>query len=137
MRFRPEGGRNGASSIRRSPAARIARAREQSVSGDFERATRCPDSGLDERRGRIFGGQGGGRCETVRNNAQSYHDHNWGVLPASPGVGLGHAHRVVPAMIRRRVQPPRLGGVTTPAVFVYLVDSLGSHGVPASQRSPR
>ena len=63
-----------------------------------------------------------GRCEQF-DNAQSYHDHNWGVWQ---GVSWewGTARLGEYAVLFGRVQPPDSLGGDAP-LFVYLVDSLG------------
>ncbi|MDQ6770143.1 MAG: ABC transporter permease [Gemmatimonadota bacterium] len=67
-----------------------------------------------------------GQCETL-TDAQSYHDHNWGVWK---GVtwdwGASRAGQY--AFLYGRVYPPDSAG-STPPVIVYLIDSLGFRGV--------
>ncbi|MDQ6690834.1 MAG: ABC transporter permease [Gemmatimonadota bacterium] len=66
------------------------------------------------------------RCDTL-TDAQSYHDHNWGVWQ---GVtwdwGASRAGQY--ALLYGRVSPPD-SAVSTPPVIVYLIDSLGFRGV--------
>ena len=67
-------------------------------------------------------GRGPGGCEQYQD-AQGYHDHNWGTWRGVTwewGAGRGGAY----TLLYGRVQPPDSLRTSTP-LFLYLVDSLG------------